>query len=507
MSDFSDHSFAIAWRKLTYVWSTALLIFAMVIHVYGIAMQWNNPPWKESQDKGHPILEILFFFFMCLWIALLEGCQISIVGLQGVDLEQYKHSHPRAYSALKLCHTGPNVERFLVGRQFLLLFNGFLVSKVAGAGTDEFYIGEWHWSTEATQFFWTNSVLLMILLAGFAQLVSQLLAAQKMLGFMNLPFFGLYTVVYPCLAIESVGLTHSSYLLKDFLVRIAGIDRSDADPAKELPKNFFYYARCIMSVCAVIFSFTFIIKGVAMGQTNATEGAGWNRLPTWAAVCLSLFFIYLIACAEGLQVSALALAQVPSHEYKKKAPLAYRTTQLLYAGRNMQAFLVGRQFMVAMMIILLSRVTSYAGDDGVLIGSGEDWGMGKGFNKGLLQTGFLGAILVVNVGQLASQVAASIFPVACINNHIMHIMLRIMLFIEFSGIVNSCWVLTWCLDAITGLPEDPFRGDETVKTPATGIIERKKSMGIPTQKGVGPFDLHQPEQEYHMEYTYKVSYI
>merc|ERR1719487_2736030 len=330
----------------------------MIVHIYGICKQWNNPPW--SQTHSHPALEIGFFFLMMFWISLLEGCQISIVGLQDIDLELYKHSHPRAYKALKLCFEGPNVERFLVGRQFLLLFNGFLVSKVAGAGTPNFYIGDWHWSEEASQFFWANSVLLMILLAAFAQLVTQLLAAQKMLGFINLPFHAYYTIVLPCLAIESVGLTHSSYLLKDFLVRIAGIDKSTADPAKQMPKNFFYYARCLLSVAAVIFSFIFIVKGVAMSQTNATEGIGWNKLPGWAAVVVSLFFLYLIACSEGLQVSALALANVPSHEYKKRCPLAYRTTQLLYSGRNMQAFLVGRQFTVAMMIILLSRVTSYA---------------------------------------------------------------------------------------------------------------------------------------------------
>ena len=64
------------------------------MHLYGISMQWNNPPW--SQTKSHPVLEILFMFFMMFWIALLEGAQISLVGLQGMDIEKYKHSHPRA---------------------------------------------------------------------------------------------------------------------------------------------------------------------------------------------------------------------------------------------------------------------------------------------------------------------------------------------------------------------------------------------------------------------------
>merc|ERR1719373_33846 len=203
-----------------------------------------------------------------------------------------------------------------------------------------------------------------------------------------------------------------------------------------------YYAKCALSVAAVVFSGVFIIKGIALSQTNATTGAGWRKLPGGWAVVVSLFFIFMLACAEGLQVSVIALATVPGSHYRDKAPLAYRTAKLALKGRNMSAFLVGRQFLTAMNMVLLSRVTSYAGGDGVLI-HGDDWGFGKGFNEFLLQTGFLGAILVVNVAQLASQVTASIFPIAVINNYFMYWLLRLMLFIEQLGIVNACWPLSW----------------------------------------------------------------
>jgi len=132
--------------------------------------------------------------------------------------------------------------------------------------------------------------------------------------------------------------------------------------------------------------------------------------------------------------------------------------------------------------------------------------MGKGFNEGLLQTGFLGAIFVVNVGQLASQVLASVFPISFINNHFINWILRIMLFVEFLGVVNACWPLTWFLDYVFGLPKDPIHGDESVDTPANQILDRKKSLGIPVAKGTAPFDLDQPEQEYHVDHTYKVDY-
>lgn len=503
-SDFSQQSIVIAYRKLSYVWSTLLLIFALIIVVHGLIQEWGNPPWNIADS--HPAAEVVIFFAFLCWISLLEGCQISIVGLQGIDMEPYKNSHPRAYQSCKLVHKGPNVERFLVGRQFLLLFNGFLVSRVGGGGkhADDYSIGEWDWNLEASQLFWGNSILLLIIILAF-QLVTQLLACDKMLGFFNLPLGMHYIVVWPCLLVEAIGLTHSTYLLKDILTKAAGIDESQADPEKKMDKNIFYYARVCLSTSAVIFCGIFLFKGLGLGQMNATNGAGWDNLPEWAAILVAILFLTVMACAEGLQVSVLALARTSSSDIKAKAPLAYRTCQLVYAGRNMQAFMVGRQFFVALMMILLGRVTGYAGTDGVI--DGDDWGMGAGFNEWFLQTGFCGAIFVVNVAQLASQVTASIFPVSFINNYPMNWLLRIMLLTEASGIVNACWPITWAWDRMMGLGPDPFDGDENANTPAQNVMDRKKSMGIPVTKGVSPYDLHQPEQEYHVEYTYKVSYI
>jgi len=217
----------------------------------------------------------------------------------------------------------------------------------------------------------------------------------------------------------------------------------------------------------VIFSGIFIIKGLSLSQTNATEGAGWSRLPGGLAVVVSLLFIFMLACAEGLQVSVIALANVPGSAYKEKSPLAYRTAKLALAGRNMSAFLVGRQFLTAMNMVLLARVTSYAGAEGELL-PGGDWGMGKFFNKFLLQAGFLGAILVVNVAQLASQVTASIFPIAVINNYFMYWMLLIMLFVEAVGIVNACWPLAYFFERILGMRPDPTN---------TMVMKKPKSSG------------------------------
>merc|ERR1712226_1329267 len=66
--------FVLFYRNFSYVWGLALVIFSLIIVNHGIAEQWNNPAWKDTQDDGHPALEIIFFFFMLTWIGLLEGC-------------------------------------------------------------------------------------------------------------------------------------------------------------------------------------------------------------------------------------------------------------------------------------------------------------------------------------------------------------------------------------------------------------------------------------------------
>merc|ERR1711990_650004 len=112
------------------------------------------------------------------------------------------------------------------------------------------------------------------------------------------------------------------------------------------------------------------------------------------------------------------------------------------------------------------------GCDGPDVGSGpgavpcegEDWGMGAGFNEWLLQTGFMGAVFVVNVAQLASQVTASIFPVGFINNVFLKWLLQIMLMVEASGLVNACWPVAAWLDKKLKLKKSTFEESQSTKS-------------------------------------------
>jgi hypothetical protein len=289
--------------------------------------------------------------------------------------------------------------------------------------------------------------------------------------------------VVPCLAVESVGIFHLAYPLKDVLCWAFAIDLGQRDPVKTMEKNALYYIRVGISLIVVTAAGVFLTKGLFLHQTDASQGVGWNVLPGWGAYVLTCVCLLILAGAEGLHVSALVLVTAQTAQFKASSPLAHRTCRLLYTGRNLQAFLVGRQFMVAIVIVLLARATTYSGDDGELVG-GSDWGMGRDFNAVLLQSDFLGAVFVTTIAELVTKVTASIYPKSFINNRALNVLLRIMLMFELSGIVNSCWPLAWAFDKIAGLKEDPF------KSMTENAMDRKNSMGVPMLKTPSTDDFH-----------------
>jgi len=304
-----------------------------------------------------------------------------------------------------------------------------------------FYMGGWQWSETFDVVFLQNQVLLLIVIIVPGQLVTQLLAAGKMLAFLELPFAPMYTIVYPSLALEWIGITHCAYVIKDTVAKIA--DKPE-DPAKAMNRNWFHYLRCTYSVGIVIFALICVAKGTATDKmTNV-----WESIEGPGALVLSFVFLFIIGCCEGFQIAAVSLAKLPSSQLEEEYPVAHKVIKRLFAGINLQRFLVGRQVLCALMMIILAKVTSFK--------NGQFWGFDQWAMDGFLETGILGAIFVVNVGQLSFRMLASCYPVLFINNYLMYGLLEMALAVEATGLFNSCWVLASGLDKLVGLEEDPF---------------------------------------------------
>ena len=152
---------------------------------------------------------LVFFVFIgsicCL--SLLEGTQVAILVEVNKDPEPYKVSHPRAYALMKRVTHEKNVRRFLIGRQFLVIFVVFLINQCTIFPDIQHFgipFGVWY-------FFVSLGFPTAINCLCFGQLPCELLANQDPYMFMNR--YGPRTVVEICLFMEMTGVAHFSWVV------------------------------------------------------------------------------------------------------------------------------------------------------------------------------------------------------------------------------------------------------------------------------------------------------
>jgi hypothetical protein len=160
---------------LKYIWSTGVTLGSLAVICYGISIGAYVLPTPV------PAAYIIAIFTMCI-LFYLEGLMIAIVGTQYWDPTVFKEVYPRAFEVHRLMNQPENVKRFIIGRQFFTVLTNFLLAQI-------FTFANWEnpGINPALFFIGVKSGLVgvMVILA-FAQLLSELLAAEYPLRFMNM---------------------------------------------------------------------------------------------------------------------------------------------------------------------------------------------------------------------------------------------------------------------------------------------------------------------------------
>jgi hypothetical protein len=192
-----------ALEGLKYVASFCVILTYFVYLMWGI---WTG----EAVLPVPPIAVFIIFCLSGIFLAHLEGIQVAILVSETYDLEVYKDSHPRAYAMMKRATYEKNVRRFLIGRQFFVIFVVFLINqctifpKINNLGINS---GVWF------VFVQLGFPTALNVLCWF-QLPTQLLANEDSMKFMNrfLP----RTTLEVCLFTEITGLAHFSWVVSAF---------------------------------------------------------------------------------------------------------------------------------------------------------------------------------------------------------------------------------------------------------------------------------------------------
>jgi hypothetical protein len=377
---------------------------------------------------------------------MIEGQQASLVGLPPVDPELYKDSHPITYKNGAIAFKGDNLDRYLMGRQFMVLMVVFVINQTGqplDPKVDVLGMPDW------VKFVFLDIGLGMIVFTCcLGQLWSQVIATHSMIDFIN-NYFALFTL-YTTLVIEFSGIMHSAYLVKNFMAAISGKPILTNEEPKTGGAAMFYWGRVLMSCCILGFCMAVTMKALFNGQTMVK--VKYPSITPPIAVFLFFFFMFIVGCLEGIQVALFVVAKLPMEE-RATNWFGKANAQLVFGGngRNFPGFMIGRQLTVVASFFTVGAITGLN-----IPPNGREnniFGISDGAQK-FLNFGFHGAVITTILASITWQYAASAFPIAGMNNPITYVLIRFALILEATGICHGAWVIGRTFKSATGMQYD-----------------------------------------------------
>jgi len=403
------------------VYSCILLAFS-VISIFGlIANEQTN-----LSESAHPAVAYLLLIGAVGWLTMVEGGQASLVGLYPVNKELYKDSHFKAYISTTITNWGDNLDRYLIGRQYMVVLVVFCVNISAGPIADADIWGYPGWLKDI---FFTAGLAMILITCMIGQLNTQVNASHCMIDYID-NYFAVFTL-FVAMTIEYSGLLHASYIVQYIVAYLAGKPIESKEPPRTVGQNVFFWGRCLVSLA--ILGYCIAVTFVALFDGKTTM---WDGVPPGLAVVIFLILVSIVGMLEGMQIAFFAVAKITEEE-RGSSFFAKKTCELLYSGEghNLPGFMIGRQLCVVSCMIFVARVTSVdVGDSGNLMGVSD--GM-----QSLFETGFLGATLLTILGSISWQLVAGAFPIAFLSNPLTYVLLRWCLFLEATGICQGAWVI------------------------------------------------------------------
>mmetsp|Transcript_7558 Transcript_7558/g.15190 ORF Transcript_7558/g.15190 Transcript_7558/m.15190 type:complete len:511 (+) Transcript_7558:164-1696(+) len=431
------------------LYSTCLLIFSIVL-VMGLIFTNQT---GLSQD-AHPAAAFIVLWVTLIWLSMVEGGQASLVGLHPVDKELYVDTHPLTYKNCSITNKGDNLDRYLMGRQFMVIFIVFCIN-YSGAPVPGAEL--WNLPTWVTTIFLNTGIAMILLTCMVGQLASQVNASHCMLDYIN-NYFALFTL-YVAMAVEFTGVMHCSYLIAMIIGCLAGKPIESREPPKTGFWLAFFWLRVLWSIGVLGFALAVTLSALFQGKTTM-----WPGVPGGVAVVLFFVLMSVVGMLEGMQIAFFAVTKIKKEDRGDKK-FAKMTCELLFKGkgRNLPGFMIGRQLSVVTCFFVIARVTTLS----IAEGEGNLWGVPDALQN-FFNTGFLGAIITTILGSITWQLVASAFPIAFLSNPITYIFLVICLAFEWTGICGGAWVLAWIMKKMIG-----FQRDEVY----IGTAEEREAQG------------------------------
>jgi silicon transporter len=450
-----------------YVASIALLIFSIII-VGALIFTGNT----RVAEEANPWVALIVCILAVTWLSMIEGQQASLVGLPPVDPDLYKDSHPVTYKNAALAFKGDNLDRYLMGRQFMVLLVVFVINQCAGPldpTVDVLGLPD-----GVKLVFLDIGLGMIIFTCILGQLTTQVNASHCMIDFIN-NYFALFTL-YTAMTIEFSGVMHSSYLIQNILAAVSGKPIISNEEPKAGFTFAFFWGRVLMSLAILGFCLAVTLSALFNGQTMMA--VKYPSIPNGVSVFLFFFFMAIVGMLEGMQIAFFAVAKLPANE-RGTSFFGQKTCELLFKGngRNLPGFMIGRQLTVVFSFFLVASITGL----NITPGEGNNiFGISDGA-QAFLNYGFHGAVITTILASITWQLAASAFPMAFLNNPVTYILLVIALFLEWTGLCSGAWVLARVMKSATKIQYD----EVYIGTPEERMANNHADKEMTIQQDVG----------------------
>eukprot|EP00592_Proboscia_alata_P000945 CAMPEP_0194374170 /NCGR_PEP_ID=MMETSP0174-20130528/22546_1 /TAXON_ID=216777 /ORGANISM="Proboscia alata, Strain PI-D3" /LENGTH=1500 /DNA_ID=CAMNT_0039153563 /DNA_START=236 /DNA_END=4738 /DNA_ORIENTATION=+ len=427
-------------ESFKYVVSILLLVFSLTLVTSTI---YTGQTTAIQRDSFNPVATYVLFWLLLIFLAIMEGGLGCLVGLQPIDRTCYSTSHPVTLKSTVLGHEGNNMERVIVGRQFLIVLAVFFINWLGAPVPNAEVLGL---SGILKAIFLDSGLAVILTTIILGQLTSQINAAQCMLDFLNSHFM-LYFVTYLSLAVEFSGLLHSVYLVQILFSKITGKAVEGNEASRGTIGQIFFWIRALFSLSVVSFGFALTFQALFEKQTTIWE---WGYIPSSISMVLLFALFVFVGMMEGMQIALFTVVNLPEEELARYS-IAYRNCQLVFRGENLQAYLIGRQLCTSTGMFLLARMMTlnYSAESN----DNNIWGVSNGLQF-FFNTGIMGAVVTTVVASLIWRIAASTFPLAFLSNPLVYIFIRFCLLIEFLGVGSSSWVLARIHKCVSGFQPD-----------------------------------------------------
>jgi len=439
----SDKSANGGIQMIKYIYSTLLLCFSIVLIVGNIFAKQT----RLSYDS-QPAVALVIMLFAIVWLTMVEGGQGALVGLGPVDPDLFKDSHPMTHRGFTLVYKGDNLNRYLLGRQFMVILIVFIV-ELCGAthGHDGQEVALWDLPSWIITIFLVSGAAMIMFTCMVGQLNSEIISCHYMLDYLN-SWFALITI-WVALAIEFSGILHICYIVQQTVGHLAGQPIKSNEAPRNAMQNIFYYGRCIMSFGLLCLAFAVTFTAIFQKKTTV-----WESVPPYASVIIFLVLMGCIGILEGSQIAYFAVVKMQKTEQGQDGRMGYfakKSAQILFKNNNhnLAAFLVGRQLCVVSCMFFIARITAVKLDEGdANIFGVPDW------MQAIFNTGLLGALIVAVVASVSWRLLASAFPLAFFKNPLAYFFLRFCLLLEMTGLLHGAWVIAAIIKQVSGVKRD-----------------------------------------------------